>query len=105
MFYVYHKDTGSLDGFENFGWIKDQGLFKNAFFEIMSNFEGLALKPDGDYFLFSCHFPDEKLKLLLTNSDWSQYKKDWEETLEKYVMNGKGLFLNVDKYCTQKHRF
>lgn len=104
LFYVYKDDSNISGDYVNFKWLADNGIFKNTFFEIMFNYWVVIIKPDGEYFLNGSHLSDKNISKLIESDDWSIYKKDWYETLEIYLINGKGLFkkesaLNHKKHC------
>jgi hypothetical protein len=102
-FYVYKYDYGSIKHYPDLGWIKDRGNFKTIFFGIMYNFNMLILRPNGEYFLSGGHFSNKMLKNLLKN-DWSQYKKDFNDSYNSQNNKGYGLFKTNSSFH-KKHCF
>ncbi len=105
LIYLYKDEQNVLDQYEDFNWVKDNGVFKNKFFNIMFNFHLLIIKPDGDYFLSGGHITDKQVGKLLKKMDWSEYKNDWKLSFQKQVINGSGLFKKTDSYYHKKHCF
>ena len=105
VLYLYkHNDSGN--SYDNFKFIKDRGVLKNKFFEIMYNNNLLIIKPDGDYFLSGGHFTNRQLKTLLKNTDRTPFIDDWNESVNKKPINGSGFFKNNERmYSHKKHCF
>lgn len=91
-FYVYKYDNNAANSYHNLHWIKDRGLFKNKFFNIMYNTNLLVIKPNGDYFSSGGHLSKKMLFKLLKHSDWSSFKKDWKKSYQSLHKEGYGLF-------------
>ena len=88
--YKYNKDA--VSSYANFVWIKDTGVIKNKFFNIMHNYNLLILKPDGEYFLSGNFISDGQINQLLKNKDWTTFKNDFKSSITKNTTNGKGFF-------------
>ncbi|MCL7764176.1 hypothetical protein MPF19_12175 [Polaribacter sp. Z014] len=91
-FYVFKYDYGYMKEYNDIKWIKDRGLFKNAFFKIIYSGNFLIIKPDGKYFISGGHLPNNLLKKLLKNEDWSKLKLDWLATYNTLSKSGIGAF-------------
>ncbi|WP_452601021.1 hypothetical protein [Pontimicrobium sp. MEBiC06410] len=105
LIYLYKAEQNVLDQYEDFNWVKDNGVFKNKFFKIMFNFHLLIIKPDGDYFLSGGHITDKQVGKLLKKADWSKYKNDWKLSFQREVINGYGLFKKTSSFHHKKHCF
>ncbi len=91
-FYIYKYDYGSIKTYPNLHWIKDRGMFKNTFFKIMYNSNFVVIKPNGEYFISGGHLQDKLLKKLVKNSDWTPFKKDWQNSYQSLHREGYGVF-------------
>lgn len=91
-FYIYNHKYIDLNNFYNFKWIKDRGIFKDRFFNIIYNNQILIIKPDGNYFLSGGHLSKVMLFKLLKSSNWDKYKKDWQNSYTTLHKSGLGFF-------------
>jgi hypothetical protein len=105
VFHVYKHDSNISKEYDNFDWTADNGIFQNTFFNIIFNYWIVIIKPDGEYFLIGSHISDKNLSKLLTTSDWAIFKEEWDKTLEKYTMNGIGVFKSESDRIHKKHCF
>ncbi|WP_166386291.1 hypothetical protein [Polaribacter sp. 11A2H] len=92
IFNVYNYDYGYRKEYPEVNWIKDRGLFKNAFFKIIYSSSFLLIKPNGEYFISGGHLSDSLLKKLLKNNDWSDFRLDWLASYNTLSKSGKGVF-------------
>ncbi len=93
-FFIYKYDLGSIKSYPDLNWMKDRSVFRNVFFKEIYNSNFLILKPNGDYFLSGGYFDNKIIKKLIQTEDWTNYKKDWDESLNTNSIKGKGLFKN-----------
>jgi len=107
VFNVFNINEGYPIENEYFKWVKDPGIFKMKFFNIMYENNLLIIKSNGDYFLKFGHFSDKSLNKLLKSSDWSQYKKDWKKSIKSNSKNGYGIiaYFNRNTINHVKHCF
>ncbi len=103
--YAYGDGQNVADNYKGMIFIKDRGILKATFFNIIYNYNLLLLKPDGDYFLSGGHLSDDMLLDLIKDEDWTKHKADWESTLHVYKMNGIGMFKEIGQLDHRKHCF
>jgi hypothetical protein len=105
IFHMFKHSDEDKSTFKDFEWIDDKGTFKNVFFQIMYNFNLVIIKPNGEYFLSGAHLSNKTYEKLIKSENWSKYKKDWNKSLNKYEIYGKGIFNKKYNYNHKKHCF
>ncbi|PIB32265.1 hypothetical protein BFP78_10480 [Gaetbulibacter sp. 5U11] len=103
--HMYNAEEKALNTYVDFEWIKDQGAFKNKFFDIQNNYNLLIIKSDGEYFLSGGHLANSRFEKLLKTDDWTKYKADLEASNTKKFTDGKGIFSKYEFYHNSKHCF
>ena len=100
---MYNIDTGYPFELEKLTWLKDPGIFKKIFFKNMYESNLLIIKPNGDYFMKYSHIKDEDLFGLLKTDDWSQYKKDFEKSINTNSSVGYGIIKSLHSIYNGAH--
>ncbi|TVZ46962.1 hypothetical protein JM82_1551 [Olleya sp. Hel_I_94] len=103
--HMYKTEENALSTYVDFEWIKDQGAFKNKFFDVQNNYNLLIIKSDGEYFLSGGHLTNSRFEKLLKTDDWTKFKADLEASNTKNFTEGKGIFSKYEFYHNSKHCF
>ncbi|GAA0748524.1 hypothetical protein [Gaetbulibacter jejuensis] len=103
--YMYNLDQNLAEKYKDIDLIQNKGILKLKFLTNVSQFNLLILKPNGEYLLSGGHLSDKSIKELITNDDWSIYKNDLQTTIDKYIINGFGIFEKHNVYYHKDHCF
>lgn len=92
LFIVHGKGLDDENGFSELNWAPDTMKLKSGIFKISYTYHTLVLKPNGEYFISNIHLSNQLLTDLISEDDWSEFKKDWEKSYQSMSVKGRGVF-------------